>query len=485
MAQLLSISDLINGTSGDPNKLKSIINIWSNISSILFTALVFILGRWVTTDWIWHIKENVNMSRLEAGWGLTPSIIAIWKGYKLKARFSLLMGILLFTIWVTSIGMSTWLTECVDISDRTYLDQDGIYTISRLQSMDDSDTPEWNIGSYPDVSGYGVQAMIGLENHTMLHYEDGEYYWSPWLKKNDANVSIKNINAFSVAPTCNLLNKSDVTLAYYDGYFVNITVVNSTFMDLRGSISWSMSTELLQYHWSTILDGEDAGDGYMTYNVLDRHNVYLIFGSDDENQAPIPPTFVPSKGYNPNVYIFKCSVAVTSWEVDGIINSIELDRLYINNKTKVSTRTEDIVYVESSIMGLHDATMRLTNSETIITPIQKWMSVTKSPKRQEWFSNITEAWLELKLSESIAYMMSPITLVDKTQNVTGNAILRTSILETKRSFIFAGVIVQIVVIVAVVLIYMLSVKKTIYRGDDIVQLISSSTDWELERLTTI
>ncbi|KAF9579532.1 hypothetical protein BGW38_004174 [Lunasporangiospora selenospora] len=341
------------------------------------------------------------------------------------------------------------------------------------------DSPRWYTGFYSDVSAYGTQAMLTWENRTQLHYQDGEYFWSPWLQQTNATVSFQNLKAFSVLPKCTQLTSLDVTtVVTLDD--VSITVNNSTRTHLRGVVQWNSTTELLNYYWATVLDGEDTLDR-KTYNASDRHTLFHIFGT---GHASTPPTVTLTKGYKPNIYIFMCTVGVKSWEIDATINPLKVDRLELTRKTPVALRTEDTIYVESSIMGLDSATARLTNSETIMTPIQKWMSNTKnSDERLVWFDNITEGWLESKTAECIAYMTTPITLVGETQLKIGKALVPTFILQVKPNYIIASISVQFVLFALIIGVYLATADKGVFYGDDVVSLIDRcGKDWELEPL---
>ncbi|KAG0275152.1 hypothetical protein BGZ95_009132 [Linnemannia exigua] len=452
----------VRGTfiSCDSNHLKTIINIWAAVCSFAFTGLLYCLGRWITADLVWHLQP-MDTVRLEAGWGLRPGLFSIWNGLKLKTHFGLLLGVALMAIWGVSNAMHAWLTECVDIETYTQIGVPQPFLISRLQSMADSDSSDWYTGYYSDVSGYGTQAMIGWENRTQLHYEDGEYFWSP------------------VQPKCTQLTNLDVTTAVVQDT-VNITVNNSTRTHLRGTVKWTITTELLQYYWATVLDGEDVLDG-KTYNVTDRHTLFHIFGT---GHASTPPTVKLANGYKPNIYIFMCTVGVKSWDIEATINPLKVDRLVLTRKTPVALRTDATIYVESAIMGLDSATKPLTNSETIMTPIQKWMSNTKnSASRLSWFDNITEGWLESKTAECIAFMTTPITLVGETQLTVGNELVSTFILQSKPIYIIAGVSFQVALIALVIGVYLAKADKGKFYGDSIVSLISRcGKDWELEPL---
>ncbi|KAF9274521.1 hypothetical protein BGZ88_002958 [Linnemannia elongata] len=315
----------------------------------------------------------MNTACLEAGWELRPGLFSIRNGVKLKTHFGLLLGVALMAIWGVSTAMHAWLTECVAIETYTQTSVPQPFLISGPQSMADSDSPDWYTGYYSDVSGYGMQAMIGWENRTQLHYEDGEYFWSPWLQQTNATVSFQTLAAFSVQPKCMQLTSLDVTTVVALDT-VNITVNNSTRTHLRGVVKWTITTELLRYYWATVLDGEDVLGG-KTYNVTDRHTLFHIFGT---GHASTPPTVIFAEGYKPNIYIFMCTVGVNSWDIDATINPLKVDRLVLTRKTPVALRTEATIYVESAIIGLDSATKSLTNSETIMTSIQKWMSNTKN-----------------------------------------------------------------------------------------------------------
>ncbi|KAG0372559.1 hypothetical protein BGX24_000091 [Mortierella sp. AD032] len=343
MAQSLALTRIIHGVTGDSDHLKTIINIWATACSIVFSGLLYFLGRWITADLVWHLQP-MNTVRLEAGWGLRPGLFSIRNGLKLKTHFGLLLGVALLAIWGVSIAMHAWLIESVAIETYTQTSVPQPFVISRLQSMADSDSPDWYTGYYSDVSGYGMQAMIGWENRTQLHYEDGD------------------------------------------------------------------------------------------------------------------------------------------WDIEATINPLKVDRLVLTRKTPVALRTEATIYVESAIMGLDSATKSLTNSETIMTPIQKWMSNTKnSASRLLWFDNITEGWLQSKTVECIAFMTTPITLVGETQLAVGNELVSTFILQTKPIYIIAGVSVQVALIALVIGVYLAKADKGKFYGDSVVSLIDRcGKDWELE-----
>ncbi|KAF9996267.1 hypothetical protein BGZ79_009996 [Entomortierella chlamydospora] len=65
------------------------------------------------------------------------------------------------------------------------------------------------------LSAFASSVMVGMKDKTVLHSDNGEYIWSPWLiDPNVAEVIFTNYITVGLRPNCTLLKQSQVNVTY-------------------------------------------------------------------------------------------------------------------------------------------------------------------------------------------------------------------------------------------------------------------------------
>ncbi|KAF9174647.1 hypothetical protein BGX21_009876 [Mortierella sp. AD011] len=482
-AQLVGLSSVVTGQTGESDILKQRVAYWATACAILYGACLFFVAQWFTKDLVWHWHTN----HVRELWGLQPSLASLSIGLiHIRMPLMIVFTLCLTLMSLTSMVTNFWLTGSTQIVQYTEQGPYVNYSLLGLPSWGEdfrfTSTGGVAFESFVSQSGASAAGLVKLTPY------DNKYIWSPFLNSSTA-VSINVVDVLSIAiePKCTLLSAADLGIAYNQtldwGLDLNLTIsnYNVTIPGVRGRL----------YYWGVEANpyflgpNKTAPMGVNVYNVMARQT--MDYGA---------PSFMFANIGTPSyIYITNCTVEVQWWNVSGTISSLTPQRLDISSAIRADEKIAyDNVYWLQFITatyqaGLSDYThgaqgMYDNVSYNLKSPLWMWMmgesyrptNATGTLLNTIIHPNITNAaWVETKLSEIVGGTLTPNTVAVTPAYYIGREVIYTSIITAATYRIIVGLTVQSALLWIPIIIYISKRKARIFYGDDIARLLNKDS----------
>ncbi|GJJ71475.1 hypothetical protein EMPS_03825 [Entomortierella parvispora] len=498
--QLTSLSNVINNrVRQDQNDLKNFINIYVTICGISFAVMVFVLGKLFTSDLSWHLREQPGSKRFIRAWGFYPGLISVYSGFRIGGKRWIMMGLALTLITCFSLVKDIWLTQAIQIKPHMSISEPLNVSVATLHGGVDALTTRLDHPGYLGV--FAVEVVMGLKGSTALHSDgDGEYIWSPWL--NDPQVSeivIEDYSTIGLRPSCKLMTLSEVIVTPLGVPFYQIDIPETTFNASQQATLYIEGGPIYTT-WNTTTVRSNA-TGHYKETTPDYIVNYHVFLSNVQYDNRTDYTFKAPKNatYEDNflAFVYGCKVEISQYNISGhVVSDVgpTLDRLNMTKKVPVLEILDDtpnfyqMVQLASEGFTETLSYQNIGANIEICLPIQCWMADTAlgintgynssidGPTTaliyQQGWTHMTPELLEYKVVQSIGYILSPTVMVDIEYIMAGN-VTHDSVIETTDLYVYAGIGIELVLILLGLGFYICSV--TDYgqgHGDDLEHLVA-------------
>lgn len=479
--QFLSLSKLIDQrVDANQDALKNYINYFSTACNTAFAVLMFFLGFLFTRDVAWHLGERPGSRRFNMAWSLSPNLSAAVTGFRIGGMTWVAVGCALTLLTAFSLVRNVWLTLSIQILPHVSIGPTGNFSISSIYG-DPGDNTQLSRQGF--LSRFSNEMMMGLKGTTVLHPDNGEYIWSPWLTDSRASsILVENVQAVGLRPKCTLLKPSQVAWhinAANDSIAVNIA---ASLYNTSEPVDLYLEGNRLRTLWnSTVVRSAQIPDEDHPYYLV-SYNVFTTVQSSD----PKTNYTFESAAALLKAYVYACRIDVNRYNISGQITSNpgpSLDRLQLTSKVKVKVSPPD----ESDDADTYNDVYRAFTafSQTMLQvrpedlddeacrPTQCWLidsipgiytgynssqegPVTRMIYEQGWIG-MSPTLLEYKLAQAVGYILSP-SIFTRPDTVLGSNVTHDFVMQTTPKYIFAGVSLQLVLVLLIVGLYLVTVS---------------------------
>ncbi|KAF8924478.1 hypothetical protein BGZ58_001738 [Dissophora ornata] len=497
--QFASLSRIVDGrVDTDQNNLKNYINYYVTVCGVAFGAMAYVLGKFFTSDIVWHLDEKPGNTRFNKAWGLIPELSAVFSGCMIGGKRWVVTGVVLSLVACFSLVKGIWLTQTITIKPHVSVSPQQNFTVATLHGGF-NETAELFRSGYLGV--FASEIIMGLKGSTILHQDNGEYIWSPWLIDSSASeIVIQDYLTMGLRPTCRLLKKSQVNVtAQTDGGFridIAASLHNTSDPATLYMYNGRMETD---WNSTTVLSNIDSDT---SPNFVVNYHVFGTTPQYDKNTTFTfnSPDTAFTNGFN--AYVYGCVIEFSQYYISGQITSNvgpSLDRLNLTEKIPVVGESNETfnVYnmVYKSTLGFGDtiAYQQISGANMeVCTPIQCWMideipgiytgynSTTDGPTSTNIYTtgwlNMSPALLEYKIAQAIGYILSP-SVCTNDEIIMANNVTHDFVTETIPRYVYGGVGVQLVLVLLAIGIYLATVSNFSQgHGDDLDYLVSLIKD---------
>ncbi|KAG0005401.1 hypothetical protein BGZ79_005026 [Entomortierella chlamydospora] len=417
-AQLVGLSSVVTGQTGESDILKQRVAYWATACAILYGACLFFVAQWFTKDLVWHWHTN----HVRELWGLQPSLASLSIGLiHIRMPLMIVFTLCLTLMSLTSMVTNFWLTGSTQIVQHIEQGPPVNYSLLGLPTWGEdfrfTSTGGIAFESFVSQSGASAAGLVQLTPY------DNKYIWSPFLNSSTAaSINVTDVLSVAIEPKCTLLSAADLGIAYNQtldwGLDLNLTIstYNVTIPGVRGRF----------YYWGVEANpyflgpNNTAPMGVNVYNVMARQT--MDYGA---------PSFMFANLGTPSyIYITNCTVEVQWWNVSGTISSLTPQRLDISSAIRTDEKIAyDNVYwlqyiTDTYQAGLSSYTqgaqgMYDSISYNLKSPLWMWMmgesyrptNTTGTLLNTIIHPNITNAaWVETKLSEIVGGTLTTNTV---------------------------------------------------------------------------
>lgn len=490
--QFLSLSKLIDQrVDANQDVLKNYINYFSTACNAAFAVLMFFLGFLFTRDVAWHLGERPGSRRFNMAWSFSPNLSAVVTGFQIGGMKWAAIGCALTLITAFSLVRNVWLTLSIQILPHVSIGPMGNFSIWTIVEdfVDDVQLSRQGF-----LSRFSNQMMMGLKGTTVLHSDNGEYIWSPWLTDSRASaILVDNFQTVALRPKCTLLKPSQVTWhisAANDSISVDIA---ASLYNTSDPANLYIGGSRLRIMWnSTVVQStQDPSEDLPNYLVS-----YNIFTTVRSNDTKTNYTFESAAAFL-KAYVYACRVDINPYNISGQITSDpgpSLDRLKLTSKVPSLGKSDNTgMYstVRRSLTAFSQSMLNVWQEDLIgeaCLPIQCWLidsipgiytgynsskegPVTRMIYDQGW-SGMKPALLEYKLAQAVGYILSP-SIVGHPGTVLGSSVTNDFMMQAIPKYIFAGVSLQLVLVLLVVGLYLITVTDSrAGHSDDLDYLVA-------------
>ncbi|KAF9316088.1 hypothetical protein BG003_002338 [Podila horticola] len=492
--QLLSLSKFIDQrVDANQDALKNYINYLSTGCNSAFAVLMFSLGFLFTRDIVWHLGERPGSKRFNMAWSLSPELSAAVTGIRIGGLKWIVVGCALTLITAISLVRNVWLTLSIQIVPHVSVGPMSNFSISTIHANPDNSDNQSQLSRQPYLDSFANEMMMGLKGSTVLHSDNGEYIWSPWLTdRRVSEILIDNYLTVALKPKCTLLKPTQVTWkinAANDSIAINVA---AKLYNTSEPAQLYLTGPRLRTSWNTTALKMAHGGlpAYiMSYNVFGT-----VTGADNSTNYTFANDATLLKAY-----VYACRIDINQYNISGKITSNpgpSLDRLQLTSKILspgdfdgVSELMYSAVFQALTASGASANQLQVGETAMeICRPIQCWMidsipgidtgynSTVDGPTTtlindQGWIG-MTPALLEYKLVQAVGYVISPSILTSQ-DTILGSNVTHDFIMQTTPKYIYAGVGLQLVLVLLVVGLYIATVTDSrAGYSDDLEYLVS-------------
>ncbi|KAG0203381.1 hypothetical protein BGX28_004304 [Mortierella sp. GBA30] len=466
-SQLLGLSSLLNGSTGERDPLKQRLAYWATACVVLNSLMLFCLARWFTKDLAWHVDSR-NFRHI---WGMSPALSSLLVVLRVKSAPFILLGFSLAFISLVSFVLGLWLMSAIEIAPYSYTPTIGTVTLMDMPYGNADNDVSFMVEGGRIYHSFVQQGSVSnLGKIPLSPYQD-QFLWSPFLVTSaPSTVYVENVNGIAFKPSCVQLNATALNLA---------PRISST----NNPVNFTVAGQKVSVPG---LRGRDQFWTFLTTSDWPHPTVHNIMTSQT-GLLGMPSFYIDDMQFTDNqsqnltraswVYVASCNFTQRDVNVTGYINSYKPDRLTVVSMTDLGTKN-----MSGTIAAILEGLDAWTKSPIATAfddvylglPSQMWMWMhgqEYNKPKIETLNTTINSWTETKLTELVSATLTTSTVAIFPRNVTGATLVDTSIMIATPWRILVGLMLQLTFVVVAVAIYLSSRASSTLRSDDITLLL--------------